>query len=363
MARILVIEDEVDNRENILDILTLESYEVMGAVDGMDGLKKIAEFKPDLILCDIMIPKLNGYGVLLELQAHPEYSMIPFVFLTAKTAHSDIRYGMNLGADDYLIKPFTTHELLEMVRKRLELKALRQRHYGELLEQFRRNTINYTLPHELRTPLTSIIGYSVMMLEDFHHFDSRQLLEMIQAIHRAGQRLQRLVENYLLYAQLDLMASDTQRLQLLRQMRTQETSLVIRASAEEKAAAYDRQHDLRLELDSAEARIFHDDLKKIVEELVDNAFKFSEGGTAVIVESGLQDGSFILRVTNSGRGMTREQIEQIGAYMQFDRLLHEQQGLGLGLSIGRQLVQLYQGDLVIASQPQAETTVTVTLPA
>lgn len=116
---ILVIEDNQEMCENIAEILKLGNYNVISANNGKDGVKLALTSKPDLILCDIMMPELDGYGVLYVLGRNSETSDIPFIFLTAKSEKSDFRKGMALGADDYLVKPFDGVELLESVELRL----------------------------------------------------------------------------------------------------------------------------------------------------------------------------------------------------------------------------------------------------
>ncbi|KEY18964.1 response regulator [Kaistella antarctica] len=120
MKKILVIEDNQDVRDNTADILELEGFEVTTAENGKIGVELATELLPDVIICDIMMPVLDGYEVLEELNNHPETSSIPFIFLTAKTERTDLRKGMNLGADDYLTKPFTDQELLEAIESRLK---------------------------------------------------------------------------------------------------------------------------------------------------------------------------------------------------------------------------------------------------
>ncbi|MGD8779276.1 MAG: response regulator [Ignavibacteria bacterium] len=119
MAKILVIEDDANIRENICEFLELNDYSVVVAVNGKEGLLLANEFKPDLIICDIMMPKLSGYEVKENLAVNPVTSKIPFIFLTAKTDLKDIREGMMLGADDYIVKPFKNDELLKSIEVRL----------------------------------------------------------------------------------------------------------------------------------------------------------------------------------------------------------------------------------------------------
>lgn len=127
MKKILLIEDNDDIRNNTAEILELSNYEVIVAEDGKTGIEKAVEHKPDLIICDIMMPGLDGYGVLHAVHKNDAIKNTPFIFLTAKTERSDFRKGMELGADDYITKPFDGTELLNAVDSRLKkLDLLKQ---------------------------------------------------------------------------------------------------------------------------------------------------------------------------------------------------------------------------------------------
>jgi DNA-binding NarL/FixJ family response regulator len=126
MKSILVIEDHPVMRQKTVSLLTLEGFEVHEAGDGHEGLQAARTQLPDLILCDIMLPGLDGYQVLEQLRAHPATATTPFLFLTARGARADLRAGMNLGADDYLVKPVTRVELLAAIQARLERQRLQE---------------------------------------------------------------------------------------------------------------------------------------------------------------------------------------------------------------------------------------------
>src|SRR5215831_9236759 len=129
MRKILVIEDEPEMRRNLSTLLRFEDFVPLEAENGRMGLDLARREHPDLILCDVMMPELDGYGVLRALQADPQLVSIPFIFLTAKGEKDDLRSGMNLGADDYLTKPVGNRELVEAIEARLrrsELQASRE---------------------------------------------------------------------------------------------------------------------------------------------------------------------------------------------------------------------------------------------
>ncbi len=134
MKKILIIEDNKNMRENIVEILNLANYEVLAADNGKDGVKLAKEKKPDLIICDIMMPELDGYEVLYLLSQNASTAEIPFIFLTAKTEKTDIRKGMSMGADDYITKPFDGMDLLAAVEMRLKKSEIFRREFDRSLE-------------------------------------------------------------------------------------------------------------------------------------------------------------------------------------------------------------------------------------
>src|SRR5687767_7729560 len=135
MATVLVIEDQAVVRENIATILQFEDFMVLKAADGKAGIELACNYLPDLILCDVNMPELDGYDVLRAVRNLPNTKQTPFIFLTGKGNKADMRKGMGLGADDYLTKPFTTQELLDAVHIRLERQASMVNEYENSLEE------------------------------------------------------------------------------------------------------------------------------------------------------------------------------------------------------------------------------------
>jgi signal transduction histidine kinase len=197
---------------------------------------------------------------------------------------------------------------------------------------------------------------------DYENFPRDQALNMIVAIYKSGMRLFRLIENYLMYAQLELAMLDKERIEALRRAKPLNLERTVSAAAMQAAQGQDRSADLKLDIAQIEVRIAHDSLTKIVAELVDNSCKFSEPGTLVEVSAAPNGNIWQLIVRDHGRGIEPDQIRDIGAYMQFERALYEQQGMGLGLIISRRLAELHGGRLDIESEVNVGTVVTVTLP-
>lgn len=361
MTKILVIEDEDSIRENILEILDAEEFETAEAENGSIGIRLATEILPDLILCDVAMPEVDGYEVLQTLRSQSETAGIPFIFMTAKAERKDTRKGMELGADDYLIKPCPAEEMIEAIATRLKKQAIRQKQSDEKLDQLR-SSIIHSLPHELRTPLNGIMGFTEILLNQVEEIEPTEAKEMLEEILMSSKRLYRLIQNFLLYAELELITKNPERVAIMRKSKTHSIKPVIEYHAIEQAKLANRKEDLQLNLQNYSVNIAESKFIKIVEELLNNAFKFSSSSTPVIVTTSIQKNKFILSVSNKGRGMTEEQIARIGAYMQFERKLYEQQGTGFGLIISKNIAELFGGKLIVESVPNKETIVRVYLP-
>jgi len=361
MKRILVIDDEEWLREMVHMALTQKGYDVVEAENGVAGIEIARKELPDLILCDVNMEKVDGYLTLSALRNEPTTAAIPFILMTGLADNAGMRHGMELGADDYLPKPFTIDELFAAVETRLKkAQALRQEAEKALADL--RVNISMMLPHELRTPLNGILAYGEILAAEAGTLPAKEVAEMGQVIHDSGKRLERLIENFLIYAQIELLGADPQKVSALRQRQTQATAKLIEERARAQASAAGRADDLVLDLADQPMPMSEDNLVKVVDELVQNAFKFSDPGKRVSVTlSGLPNG-VMLSVTDQGRGFSTEHIRKVGAYMQFDRKIQEQQGLGLGLVIAKRLTELHGGTLSIQSDRGNSTTVTVKLP-
>ena len=361
MAKILVIDDERSLRQTITAVLKYAGYDVAEAPDGFTGIQAAQADLPDLIVSDIVMPGMDGYELLERLRDNDHTATIPVIFITALAERQAMRQGMSLGADDFLVKPFAPDELLSAVHMRLRRQAAIIERHDTTLRMLRKNII-YALPHEMRTPLHLILGFAQVL--EMHHdgASSADILQSVDAILKAGQRLERLIENYLVYAQLEVIATDPEEVRALRNHVTSNTAQVIRNTAQEQAERCKRSDDLLVDVHPASLRIAEESLAKIVHELVDNAFKFSSPGTPVSITATTRERHFVLSVCDSGRGMSEEEIRSVGAYMQFDRALYEQQGLGLGLYIARRLAELHGGKVEIDSLLGQFTRVSVHLP-
>src|SRR6266403_6100533 len=165
MKKILVIDDEEWLREMVHLALSQKGYEVVEAGNGAIGIEVARKELPDLILCDVNMEKLDGYLTLSSLRNEPATASIPFILMTGLAANAGMRHGMELGADDYLPKPFTIDALYAAVDVRLKkTQALRQEAERKLADL--RDNISLMLPHELRTPLNGILGFGEILASE-----------------------------------------------------------------------------------------------------------------------------------------------------------------------------------------------------
>lgn len=358
---IMVVEDEFQIRKDLELILNLNNYECISAENGEEALQMLQNITPDIIISDIMMPKLNGFGLLKELQSRNHLATIPFLFLTAKIDRQDFREGMKLGADDFITKPFNFVELLEAIETRLKKKEQTEKKIQDTFEDLK-VSIRYSLPHEIRNPLNIILGFSDLLKNNFEKTSTQEAKDMLDHIHTACMRLNGMFEKYLMMANLEMLSKNPLDLEKKLLEKTLSTEILISDIARHVAIANERSADLVLNLQDSAIFMDEDFFTKIIEEVLENGFKFSKNGQQVNVDTKIEQKFLVLEFKDLGRGMKPEQISRIGEYIQFERRLYEQQGIGLGLSIVKKLVDLHKGILKIESIVNEFTKVIIKLP-
>jgi signal transduction histidine kinase len=361
--RILLVDDDGIVREFARTVLEGAGFQVLEAASGTEAVQLARERQPHLVLSDVVMENGDGYAALRQLRLDPATALIPIVLMTANADLRGMRHGMSLGADDYLPKPVSAQSLLAAVETQFRKHALLRRQAERELEELRSN-LNLALPHELNTPLNGILGAAQLLKDDAPNVTPDVVAELADCILVSGNRLHRVARNFLAYAEIEMTAGDSARLAQWRAERLADPGAAVEEIAHATAGDHHRQRDLQLELAPITgARIGGHWWRKIVEELVRNAFTFSGAGTPVRIAVRRTEGHASLVVVDRGRGMTPDQVARIGAYAQFDRKVHAHEGLGLGLAIARRLAELHAGSLDLESRPGQGTTVTVRLPA
>jgi signal transduction histidine kinase len=352
------VDDDHLTRGLLYDALQTEGYNVVTAVDGAAGVQLAEAHAPDLIVADVNMPGLDGFQLLERIRRSPNTSMIPVVFLTAENSPTAVRKGMVGGAEDFLAKPVSVADLLSSVKTQLQKRAVLDEKHNTTMRLLRRS-IMYALPHELRSPLHLISGFAKLIEMEQGKTPPEDLLTYARSISEASYRLERLFENYLVYAQVELISADPVELEAVRNHLIKDCGAVIASAASDSARRAGRVDDLHLDVCHLALRISEKNLAKVITELVDNAFKFSQPGSPVWVRSTRDNDLLFIVISDLGRGMTMEQISLLGAYMQFGRDLYEQQGIGLGFAVAKRIIELHEGAVKVESQVECGTTISI----
>lgn len=361
MKKILVIEDTQNVRENICEILESENYEVFAAENGQSGVEMSKNVQPDLVLCDIMMPGMDGYEVLTEMRKEVVTSTVPFIFLTAKNTRENQRLGMELGADDYITKPFTVDDLLNSVSTRLkraeEFKIESEKKLNELTKN-----LGAPITQVIAEPLRAILGFSKMLMTEYNNMEKFEMAEFNSLIYSAGMKLNTVVKKSFLFYQIQALAYNKESLSKLQEAKTTDIKNLTENRVKEIAQSHKRIDDVVINVENANLKIpsnyFHD----ILNEIIENALNFSSKRTAIRVVGGIEDNHYALTIRDEGLGMTSDQISRIGAFQKFNQDLGENAGVGLGLINTKSILSLFNGNLVIKSTLGLETTVRITIP-
>lgn len=359
LLSIHIIDDDAPLGAALSAGLEAYGYRAVFSTSASEGWTVAHSQPPDLILCDINMPGKNGHRFLQELRADPELADCQFVFMTGNPGFAQPRKGMDLGADDFLLKPFTLETLMACVEARLRRKEISQQKEAAVVGELRAS-LHKWLPHEFFTPLTGILGFAEMLDQDFATLQPAEIREATRGILQSGQRLHRTLRNYLFTLDRLNEDSDSPFPVLSAAAVAQQFDRGARAAA---VRHEQRERDLGLDLATTPLSGGAQEMALLAEELTENAFSFSRPGTPVRVTAQRVGANLQLTVSDAGRGMTAQQLKAFSAFRQFERPSLEQQGLGLGLFIVRQIVRRLEGQLHIDSRPGHGTTCTVTLPA
>lgn len=357
--RVLIIEDDPVMREVLCRALMLAKYEARAVGDANEAISHAREFRPTVVVCDVHLPGRLGTEVLTQFREDESLEMTQFILITGDREGTSLRTGMNLGADDYLHKPFAIDEFIRSVRTRFRRAEFARKADARAIAKLK-DTITKQLPHELLTPLSGILGLSEVLQEDFQNNSATDNQEMLRDIHRSAERLHHTLKNYFRILEVLDEGDETEREEGT--VLVQESATILSETARRVAQKFGRLQDLQVFSANVALPLSRTNFTSIIGELVDNAFKYSHPGTRVDVELRRHDDFLHLRVSDHGRGMTPEQIGHIGAFRQFDRTKYEQQGLGLGLTLTQHVIERTGGAFTLESAPGSGTLVRVSWP-
>lgn len=359
---VLTVEDDPIILNSIADILRLEGYNIITAENGVEGLAKMEESMPDLVLADVMMPEMDGFTFYENVRKNSRWISIPFIFLTARGEKTDIRHGYSLGADQYITKPFDPDDLVIAINNRLKRVAEIKANAQKEVEETKQQLLN-VLSHELRTPLSVIYGYIYLLQEGVNDLDEGSIQSILRDMNTSTDRLVKLVEDIMMLAYLESGVLGIENSKF-----SSPVDVGVELQHAVQAVSVDAQkHNIDIALVApynlitmANARYIQDIFKR----LLDNAIKFShsEGGKVKVTITN-NAGWINVEIQDDGIGIAEEaQSRLFQKFTQIDREQMEQQGAGLGLAIAHGLAVVYGGDISVVSQQGLGSTFTVRLP-
>ncbi len=347
-SKILIVDDTIDAVELLRKRLRSDGYDTAEAYDGEEGLKKVVEYNPDLIVLDVMMPKLDGYQVCQRLKADENTRYIPILMLTAKSDVESKVKGLDIGADDYLPKPFDYKELSARIRSLLTIKAARER----LVEEERSEALEHMMEevaHEIRNPLTSIGGFARKVYGKLPEGDpNKKYMEMIiQDVTILEGMIKQLIE-------LKTMAISYKEPTNINDV-IMEALKVFEQEFKEKAINVETELMDNLPLIPADEKL----LRRALCNLIKNSIEAMVEGIKVLkIVSRLSDDRMEILVSDTGKGIPKDKLKNIFAPFVTSKVY----GPGLGLTFTLKIIQDHKGTISAESELEKGTTFTISFP-
>ncbi|HWW07591.1 ATP-binding protein [Collimonas sp.] len=369
-ARVLVADDNADMREYLVRLLS-SRWLVEAVVDGQAALDSALERPPDLVLSDVMMPRMDGAALLRALRADPRTSTVPVVLLSARAGEEAIISGLEIGADDYLVKPFSGRELISRVATHMEMARMRRaaadiaNELAETRAALLKNVeqknqeleaFSYSISHDLRAPLRTIDGFSQALLEDHAGQLDAQGQHYLQRVRTAAKRMGELIDDLLELARVERVNLRREPVDLAR-LGKRICDLLANSEPDRKVA-FIVNGGLVVDADSRLAEI-------ILENLLGNAWKFTTKTPAPQVELGsvIKDGQTTFYVKDNGAGFNQAYAGNL--FAPFQRLHSEREfpGTGIGLATVRRIVERHGGRVWAEGQVDQGAAIYWTLPS
>ncbi len=358
---IMVVEDNPAMNTAICDVLEFNGFQIATAYNGQAALEMMAKQRPNLVLCDIMMPQMDGYTLLQHTRADVSLRTLPFIFLTARTSNEDRRRAKSIGIEDYLTKPFDPDDLLVSVNnalRRAESVAVEtQRQLDEM-----RNQIVAVLQHEFRTPLTLVLGYAEYLQETstLAELDLDDLRASAAAILEGGHRLQKLIEGFLLLADMQGRSNFEGEVEWINC-----SNLITGAVSEISGTAEEAGIQIQV-TGSKDVAILGSErhLRDAIKRMLDNAIRYRRPESASVWVTLIQEEGYTgISIQDEGIGIPPQVVIQLSMpFAQVDRRNRETPGAGLSLALIQQVARLHGGDLTIDSEYGKGSAFTLWLP-
>lgn len=346
---VLIVEDNVDMNQYISTILESD-YQIISAFNGIEGLEKSLQYNPDLILCDLLMPKMDGEQMICEIRSHQELNNTPILVLTAKMDEELSAKLLREGAQDYLVKPFSHQELIARVANHINLKKATQelqRKNFELIEANNElDAFGYSVSHDLRNPIQSILGFCTLLLDAFN-LDA-EVREYLRYMQNSGKRMEELINDLLILSHSLRHEVNYQKVNL--------SKLAKDILDDLRETSPFRQMNINIQEDmfaNADARL----MQIVLENLLNNAWKYTSKVINPSIEFGMQSGEIpTFYIKDNGIGFEQEKAEKL--FKPFSRL-HEDKdfpGTGVGLATVKRIIEKHGGRVWVRSKPNEGTT-------
>ncbi len=353
---VLIVDDLAKNIQVVANILQQENYQMAFALDGGSALENARSKHYDLILLDVMMPEMDGFEVCRQLKAHPATRDVPVIFLTAKTDNESMLKGFELGAVDYVTKPFNAAELLARVRTHLRLRASEQQ-----LRELNANKDRFLsiISHDLRTPFGVLLNLSRTLIQQFEVYSSEELIDYLKMLNNSAEQFYKMLENLLTWSRIQRGVISFSPKPLDLGVIAFEVCFMLKAQAEKK--------QIRLLNNVPREALVHADeemTKTVLRNLTSNALKFTPREGEVRLEIEQTDGFITLLVIDTGVGIPEHSMEKLFRIEDHCKTLgtEGEEGTGLGLILCRELVEKQGGGIQAENRQDHGAVFRVSLP-
>ena len=358
---VLILDDDISLLESLADCLEIADFSVMTGNNGIEGLARMDEQRPDIIVCDIMMPEMDGYEFFKQVRDNRDRLSIPFVFLSAKSDPGDIQHGYALGADHYMKKPFDPDDLIILLRSKLQRAKELNSVIKTKIEHNREPRFEAFDP-ELRAPLNLIQQYMMVYQERKANVEPGEADDIARVMQASLSRLVKLFEDLTLFVYIQSGAAGVE-FQTLYQKIDLSTDLNQLLEEYQDRAG---QRGVALHHSLPDELLMHGHAhytREIFKRLIDNAIKFGQTGGNVWIEAEILREMVRVSIRDDGMGISQDELSKL--YTSFkggDRVRIDLQGAGLGLAIAGKLVRLHGGEIKVESALGKGSTFQVWLP-